>query len=147
MTQEYRNFIKSIHHSMGENAERYILLIGYLLIGSPIYCVLLLFHIHFAGLKKSDYDIATTFLPLFSLREMLTYMSIFLVPLAPIEFLDFILLLGQMVSIYVLLVLVLEIAGKKEWSQKIRLPLVPIPIPIKESFYSREFINHKGKQS
>lgn len=140
MIQEYRNIINSINDGMGEKAERYILLVGYLIIGNPIYCFLLLLHICFAGLKPGDYDIATTFLPLFSLSGLLTYLSIFS---SSIGFLEFSLFLGQMVSLYVLLVLLLDMIGKGEWSQKICFKL----IPIKESLYSREFSNKQSDKS
>ena len=77
MIQKYRNIINSINDSMGPKAERCILLAGHLIIGGPFYCLLLLLHIRFAGLKKDDHDIATTFLPLFIFSELLFYLWIF----------------------------------------------------------------------
>lgn len=138
MIQEYRNIINSINNRMGENAERYILLVGYLIIGTPIYCLLLLLHVRFAGLKKGDYDIATTFLPLFFLSGLLTCLSFFS---SSVGVLDVSLFLGAIVSLYVLLVLVLEVVG----NEKIRVKL----IPIRESLYSRESFseqNHKNNK-
>ena len=142
MTKEYRNFIRLMNECMGENVERYTLLVGFLIIGTPIYCLLVLLHIHLVGLKKGDYDIATTFLPLFYISNLLTYLGFFYYS---IEFLDLNLFLVQMISLYVLLVLTLEIVGQKEWSQKICFKL----IPLKESLYSRKFSseqNHKNNK-
>ena len=136
MIKEYRNFIRLMNECVGENAERYILLIGYLISGTLGYCLLVLLHVLFAGLKKNDCDIATTFLPLFLLNGLLTYVIIFF---SSIRALELSLFLSQMISLYVLLVLVLEIVGKKEWSQKIRFKL----IPIRESLYFRDFSNEQ----
>ena len=137
MIQKYRNIINSINDSMGPKAERCILLAGHLIIGGPFYCLLLLLHIRFAGLKKDDHDIATTFLPLFIFSELLFYLWIFFPSMWGLEFG---VPLRAIAFFYTLLVLVLDIIAKTEWDPRIRFKL----IPIRASLYSRKFSNKQN---
>ena len=136
MIEKYRDLLKFLDQNFGPQAERFILLLGYFLMISPIYCILVLMHLRFAGLKKSDSDIATTFLPLFIIKAVLDLCPIYLIQAKLYMTTIFI---SQLISLYVLIILILQIFDRKDLIQKISVRF----FYFKKSFYQRRFLTKK----
>lgn len=139
MKDKYIDFLNSIDESFGKKTERYVLILGFFVIGYPLYFILILLHLKFAGLKKSDYDIATTYIPLFALSHLLVFTWIFSLDLT---LLRLSMGLAYVIYAYILGILFLDLIGEKALLKKITFKI----IPMKQSWYQRRTINKPKPQ-